>query len=107
MSLASSSSYSVAGSAIKQQGILTIGTATYKCVVPCPSITATDVVLLNMRTQTARTNPDVGLDGAFTTTITPGTGFEVVSLDVAYTGTVQYAVFANSLPDVNIAGVAP
>ena len=102
MSLASSSSYSVAGSAIKQQGLLTF-VATQTATVPCPSITATDVVLTQIRTQTARTNPDLGLDGLFTITITPGTGFTCVSLDVAYAGTVQYSVFANSLPDVNVA----
>lgn len=101
MSLASSSSYSVAGSAIKQQGLLTF-VAGQTATVPCPSITNTDVVLTQIRTQTARTNPDLGLDGLFTITITAGTGFTAVSLDALYAGTVQYSVFANSLPDVNI-----
>jgi hypothetical protein len=101
MSLNSSSSYSGAGSAVKQQGLLTF-VAGQTATVPCPSITATDVVLTQIRTQTARTNPDLGLDGLFTIAITPGTGFTAVSLDVLYAGTVQYGVFTCNLPDVNI-----
>ena len=102
MSLASSSSYSVAGSAIKQQGLLTF-VAGQTATVPCPSITATDVVLLRVATITARANPDLGLDNQFTVVITAGTGFTVVGLDATYAGTVVYCVFANSLPDVNVA----
>jgi hypothetical protein len=101
MSLNASSSYSTAGSAIKQQGILTF-VAGQTATVPCPSITATDVVLLNVRTITARTNPDVGLDNQFTVAITAGTGFTVIGLDALYAGTVQYSVFTCNLPDVNI-----
>lgn len=101
MSLASSSSYSVAGSAIKQQGTLTF-VAGQTATVPCASITNTDVVLTQIRTQTARTNPDLGLDGLFTIVVTPGTGFTAVSLDVAYAGEVAYCVYCNSLPNVNI-----
>jgi hypothetical protein len=102
MSLNSSSSYSGAGSAIKQQGTLTF-VANQTATVPLKSITATDVVLLNVRTITARTNPDLGLDNQFTVVITPGTGFTAKGLDTAYAGTVAYCVFANSLPDVDIA----
>jgi len=104
MSISSASSFSVAGTGIKQQGTLTF-VATQTCTVPVPSITATDVVLTQIRTQTARTNPDVGLDGLFTIVVTPGTGFTCVSLDVAYAGTVAYAVYANGLPDVDITSV--
>ena len=101
MSLSSSSSYSAAGSAVKQQGTLTF-VAGQTATVALPSITATDVVLLNVATITARTNPDLGLDNQFTVAITPGTGFTVVGLDAAFAGTVRYVVLANSLPDVNI-----
>jgi hypothetical protein len=101
MSLSSASSFSVAGSGIKQQGTLTF-VAGQTCTVPVPSISATDVVLTQIRTQTARTNPDLGLDGIFTIAVTAGTGFTAVSLDVLFAGTVAYAVYANGLPDVNI-----
>jgi len=102
MSLASSSSYSVAGSAVKQQGILTF-TAGQTATVPCPSITSTDVVILRVATITARTNPDLGLDNQFTVVVNAGTGFTAVGLDVAYAGQVVYCVLANNLPDVNVA----
>ncbi len=102
MSLSSASSYSVAGTAIKQQGNLTF-TAGQTATVPCPSITATDVVLLRVATITARTNPDLGLDNQFTVVITAGTGFTVVGLDVAYAGVVRYCVLSSSLADVNVA----
>lgn len=104
MSLNSSSSYSNSGSAVIQQGTLTFaaaGTAT----VPVPDIDANSVILLRVATVTARTNPDLGLDNQFTVAVTAGTGFTCVSLDALYAGTVRYAVFASSLPAVDIASV--
>jgi len=101
MSLSSASSFSIAGTGVKQQGTLTF-VATQTCTVAVPQITATDIVLTQIRTQTARTNPDVGLDGLFTVTVTPGTGFTCISLDVAFAGTVAYVVLANGLPDVDV-----
>jgi len=104
MSLNSSSSYSGAGSALKQQGVLTF-VAGQTATVPVPSITTTDVVSLLILTATAGTAPGAGTqltNNLFTIVVTAGTGFTCVSKDVAYAGTVQYAVLSNSLPDVNI-----
>jgi len=101
MSLSSASSFSIAGTGVKQQGTLTF-VAGQTCTVPVPQITATDVVLLRVATVTARTNPDLGLDNQYTVVVTPGTGFTAISLDVLYAGTVAYVVLANGLPDVNI-----
>lgn len=102
MSLSSASSYSVAGTAIKQHGVLTF-VAGQTATVPCASILATDKVVLRVATITARTDPDVGLDNQFTVAITAGTGFTAVGLDVAYAGTVEYTVLACGLPAVNVA----
>jgi len=104
MSISSSANYSAdrVFSPVLQRGTLTF-VATQTCTVPCVSITSDSKVLLTIRTQTARTNPDVGLDGLFTTTITAGTGFTCVSLDVAYAGTVDYVVVDAPSPVVNVA----
>jgi hypothetical protein len=104
MSLASSSSYSVAGSAVKQQGVLTF-VAGQTCTVPCKSLTATDYIGLLVINPTAGSVPAGGTqltNNLFTITITAGTGFTVVGRDAAFAGTVSYVVLANSLPDVNI-----
>ncbi len=95
MSISSSANYSAdrVFSPVLQRGTLTF-VATQTCTVPCVSITADSKVLL--------TNPDVGLDGLFTTTITAGTGFTCVSLDVAYAGTVDYVVVDAPSPVVNV-----
>lgn len=104
MSLASSSSYSVAGSAVKQHGLLTFAAGQTK-TVPCKSITATDEVLLRVATSTAGAAAYAAAltNHVFTITITPGTGFTVVGIDVLYAGTVEYVVLACSLPAVDIA----
>jgi len=102
MSLSSASSYSVAGTAIKQHGVLTF-VAGQTATVPCASIVATDKVVLRVATITARANPDLGLDNQFTVAITAGTGFTAVGLDATYAGTVEYCVLACGLPAVNVA----
>ncbi len=104
MSLASSSSYSLAGSAVKQQGLITIG-AGATVSVPCASISATDAVLYSIYTVTAGANPANGTQltgNLFNIVITAGTGFSVQSKDNTFVGTLKYVVFANSLPDVDV-----
>jgi hypothetical protein len=105
MSISSSAVYSPAPiqypTSVIQTGLLTF-VATQTCTVACSAITATSRVLLRIATQTARTTPDVGLDGEFTVAITAGTGFTAVSLDVAYAGTVEYVVLNSSAPVVNV-----
>jgi hypothetical protein len=88
-------------SGIKQQGVITF-IAGQTATVPCATITTTDVVLLNVRTITARTNPDVGLNNQFTVVVTAATGFTVVGLDTSYAGTVAYCVFVNNSSAVNV-----
>ena len=103
MSLASSSSYSVVGSAIKQHGLLTFA-AGETCTVPCKSIVATDKVVLRIRLPTAGAAAYGAtlLNHVFTLAITPGTGFTAIGQDVLFAGTVEYTVLANSLPAVDI-----
>jgi hypothetical protein len=104
MSLASSSSYSVAGSSIKQHGVLTFAAGQTK-TVPCKSIVATDEVSLRVQQSTAGAAAYAAAltNHVFTITITPGTGFTVVGVDVLFAGQVEYIVHACSLPSVDIA----
>jgi hypothetical protein len=103
MSLSSASSFSEAGTAVIQQGLLTF-VAGQTCTVPCPAIKATDAVVIYPATSTAGAAAYAAAltNHIFTLAITAGTGFTLVGVDALYAGTVRYVVLSSSLPAVNI-----
>jgi len=103
MSLSSASSYSNAGTAIIQHGVLTF-VAGQTCTVPCPSIIASDDIILTVRTATAGAAAYAAdlPNHLFTVAITAGTGFTVVGQDALYAGTVNYVVLHSGLPTKDV-----
>nr|WPF46427.1 MAG: hypothetical protein [Lake Baikal virophage 1] len=106
MSLSSASSYSNAGTAIIQHGVLTF-VAGQTCTVPCPSIVASDTILLTVATSTAGAAAYVAtlLNHLYTVVVTAGTGFTVVGQDALYAGTVKYTVLHSGLPSKDVTSV--
>lgn len=104
MSIASSSSFSAGSSGVKQAGILTFA-AGQTATVPCPSIVATDSVMIYPATSTAGAAAYAAVltNHIFTIVITAGTGFTCVGVDVLYAGQVNYVVLGSDLPLVNVA----